>query len=55
MALRRSIVAGNWKMHKTIPESLALAGDLARDLREVVGLCDVVLCPPFTAETAVNG
>ena len=29
--MRRKIVAGNWKMNKTLPESLALAEDLKKD------------------------
>jgi triosephosphate isomerase len=46
--IRKPIVAGNWKMNKTVAEAMDLAADIKRDLagcREV----DVVLCPPFTA------
>jgi triosephosphate isomerase len=45
---RKKIIAGNWKMNKTVSEAEYLAADIARELgdcREV----DVVLCPPFTA------
>ena len=51
--MRTSIIAGNWKMHKTIAEAV----QLARGIREgVAGLegVDVVLCPPFTALAAVE-
>ena len=51
--MRTPIIAGNWKMHKTIAEAV----QLARGIREgVAGLegVDVVLCPPFTALAAVE-
>jgi triosephosphate isomerase len=51
-AARRPLIAGNWKMHKTIDEARAFA----RQLREVVlpdGV-DVVVAPPFTALAAVR-
>lgn len=51
--MRRSIVAGNWKMHKTVPEGLALASELANRSNELTGECEVVLCPPFTALAAI--
>lgn len=50
---RKPIVAGNWKMNKTVQEAVDLASDIKRDL----GGCkhvDVVLCPPFTALKAVS-
>ena len=50
---RRPIVAGNWKMHKTVGEAV----DLVSDLRELVsprGRAEVVLAPPFTALAAVQ-
>jgi triosephosphate isomerase (TIM) len=49
--MRRPLVAGNWKMHKTVAEARDLAlGLLAADLSDEV---DVVVCPPFTALAAV--
>jgi triosephosphate isomerase (TIM) len=51
-AARRPLIAGNWKMHKTIAEARAFA----TQLREVVlpdGV-DVVVAPPFTALGAVH-
>ena len=50
---RKPIVAGNWKMNKTVAEAIDLANDIKRDLagcKEV----DIVLCPPFTALKAVS-
>lgn len=49
---RRKIVAGNWKMNKTVPEALALV----RELRELVSGAqgvEVVVAPPFVALAAV--
>ena len=51
--MRRSIIAGNWKMNKTIPDGVALGGALADDAARFIEKCDVVLCPPFTAIKAV--
>ncbi|HEV7927243.1 MAG TPA: triose-phosphate isomerase [Verrucomicrobiae bacterium] len=45
---RKLIIAGNWKMHKTAAEALALVKSLKIDLANVKEV-DVVVCPPFTA------
>ena len=45
---RRLIVAGNWKMNKTVAEALALVSDLKIELANVTEM-DIVVCPPFTA------
>lgn len=50
--MRTALLAGNWKMHKTIDEAVALARDLRRHLSDVRGV-DTALCPPFTALSAV--
>ena len=54
--MRRPIIAGNWKMNKTVPEAVRLAKQIKllveEDARERV---EVVLCPPFTALHAVGG
>ncbi len=50
---RKRIIAGNWKMNKSIAESKSLAEDIKRDLAEC-GDVDVVLCPPFTSLSAVG-
>jgi triosephosphate isomerase len=50
---RKPIVAGNWKMNKTVADAIDLATAIKRDLagcKEV----DIVLCPPFTALKAVS-
>lgn len=52
--MRKKIVAGNWKMNTTVPEGVALAGDINKALQEHAAKCGVVICVPFTHLTAVN-
>jgi len=51
--MRKPVIAGNWKMHKTLDEARALA----RAIRDGAGAGaegrEIVLAPPFTALTAV--
>jgi triosephosphate isomerase len=49
---RTPIIAGNWKMHKTVGEAFALASELRRELASVPEV-EVVLAPPYTALHAV--
>ncbi|MCX7781726.1 MAG: triose-phosphate isomerase [Negativicutes bacterium] len=46
--MRVPIIAGNWKMHKTIPEALALVEQL-KALTAAAREVEIVVCPPFTA------
>src|SRR5260221_4105537 len=50
---RKLIIAGNWKMNKTVAEALALVDDLMRDLAAVKEV-GIVVCPPFTALESVS-
>jgi triosephosphate isomerase (TIM) len=50
---RKLIIAGNWKMNKTVAEALALVNDLALELKKVKEV-DIVICPPFTALESVS-
>ncbi len=45
---RKLIIAGNWKMNKTVAEALDLVRDLKLDLANIKEV-DIVICPPFTA------
>ncbi len=45
---RRKFVCGNWKMHRTAPEAVALAKDV-RDGLGADGAVQVAVAPPFTA------
>ena len=51
--MRTPIVAGNWKMNKTVEEARLLVSDMGRKLREIKG-AEKVLCPPFPALLAVS-
>jgi len=50
---RKLIIAGNWKMNKTVAEALDLVQGLKRDLANVKEV-DIVVCPPFTALCEVS-
>ena len=45
--MRKKIVAGNWKMNKTLQEGVALAKELKEALAADAPNCDVVICTPF--------
>jgi triosephosphate isomerase len=51
--MRRPLIAGNWKMYKTVPEAVALAKDIRAGLSLPLRDRDVLVAPPFTALTAV--
>ncbi|NTX03854.1 triose-phosphate isomerase [Myxococcus sp. CA040A] len=48
-ARRRKIVAGNWKMNKTVPEALALVRELRGTVAAVGDVVEVVVAPTFLA------
>jgi triosephosphate isomerase (TIM) len=50
---RKLIIAGNWKMNKTVAEALDLVRDLKLDLANIKE-ADIVICPPFTALSEVS-
>jgi len=50
---RKLIVAGNWKMNKTVAESLDLVRGLKIELGNVKEV-DMIICPPFTALSEVS-
>src|SRR5579864_5272951 len=50
--MRRPVIAGNWKMYKTVAQAL----EFVEKLKPVAGRahhCEVVVAPPFTALNAV--
>ena len=51
--MRKSIIAGNWKMNNTIKEAVELVNGLKRELSNVETV-DIVVCPAFTALSDVN-
>ena len=50
---RKLIIAGNWKMNKTVAEALDLVGGILRECRDVKEV-DIVVCPPYTALSEVS-
>ena len=50
---RKLIIAGNWKMNKTVAEAVDLLNGLALELAAVKEV-DIVVCPPFTALSEVS-
>ena len=48
------LLAGNWKMYKTVPEAVALAAGDPRRPRAPPTDRDVLVAPPFTALHAVG-
>src|SRR3974390_1669627 len=50
---RKLIIAGNWKMNKTVAEALDLVHGLKLELSGVKEV-DIVVCPPFTALSEVS-
>jgi len=46
--MRRPMIAGNWKLHKTLSEAKELALELAKKTRHI-GDRDIVIAPVFTA------
>jgi triosephosphate isomerase len=51
--MRTPFIAGNWKMHKTIEEAVALVAELRALLEGVEGI-EIGVCPPFPALAAVR-
>ncbi|MEF9853550.1 MAG: triose-phosphate isomerase [Hydrogenoanaerobacterium sp.] len=52
-ALRKAVIAGNWKMNKTRPQAKALIEELKPLVADAK--CDVVICVPYTnLETALE-
>jgi triosephosphate isomerase len=45
---RTPIIAGNWKMHKTVGEAVELVNALVDSTKDVKDV-EIVVCPPFTA------
>ena len=45
---RLPMIAGNWKMNKTLEEAIDLTQRISYDIEPKYDQCEVVLCPPFT-------
>jgi triosephosphate isomerase (TIM) len=53
--MRKNIVAGNWKMNKTLQEGIALATELNAVLATKTVNCDVIIGTPFIHLASVAG
>uniref|UniRef100_A0A7C1JZ43 Triosephosphate isomerase n=1 Tax=Caldilinea aerophila TaxID=133453 RepID=A0A7C1JZ43_9CHLR len=51
--MRRPMMAGNWKMNKTVNEAVALARAICEQVNHIANV-DRVVCPPFIAIPAVS-
>ena len=51
--MRKPMVAGNWKMNKTVAEGVKLVEELAPMIQDITSV-DRVVCPPFTAVYSVS-
>lgn len=49
--MRKPIIAGNWKMNKTLDEALKLVEELKPLVKNAK--CDVVICPPYVCLSEV--
>jgi len=52
--MRKNIVAGNWKMNKTLQEGIALATELNKALANKSTNCDVIIGTPFVHLASVS-
>jgi len=50
--MRKPLIAGNWKLHKTLGEAQELAGALAKNLVDVEDV-EIVIAPVYTALASV--
>jgi triosephosphate isomerase len=50
----RTVIAGNWKMHKTIGEAVEFVSNLRETLADQADLPEIIVAPPFTALHAVS-
>jgi triosephosphate isomerase len=51
--MRRPLIAGNWKMFKTLREAVSLVEEIRGELAKSPARADVLVAPPFTALHAV--
>jgi len=51
--MRKPLIAGNWKMNKTVEQARFLTAELIPDLQGISGV-DRVLCPPFISLLSIS-
>ena len=50
--MRKPVIAGNWKMNKTVSEAVTLASELNNTIGNITDV-QAVICPVFTAIKSV--
>jgi len=53
--MRKTVIAGNWKMYKTVDESIELINALKPLTSNLKAGVDVIICPPFTSLVVAAG
>lgn len=48
VAMKRKILAGNWKMNTTLREGLALVDGILAGVEGLPGEVELIVCPPYT-------
>ena len=51
--VRKPIIAGNWKLNKTLKESKALSKEILKKVQDVKNV-DILVCPVFTSLSVVD-
>lgn len=51
--MRKPVIAGNWKMNKSINEAIELVNSLKRELVDIQEI-DIIICPVYTALSDVS-
>ena len=51
--MRKLLIAGNWKMNKTISEGINLINTIKAGVYQISGI-EILVCPPFTALSAIS-
>ncbi len=52
---RPKVIAGNWKMYKTLEETTTLLNELKAALAGIPGSTKVIVCPPYTSLSLAAG
>ena len=53
-AVRKIVIAGNWKMHKTQAESLEFVQKFKSEIENTDEAREIILCTPFTSLTVMS-
>jgi len=54
MNKRKRIVAGNWKMNKSVDEGKDLSKEILESMNNIPSDVELILCPPYTHLDSVS-